>query len=179
MEIILIRHTTPDIAKGICYGQSDIDITEDFDNEAAVITSQSIIKNFDAIYTSPLKRCKKLAEKIGSNYSLDDRLMELDFGEWELKSWNTIPKEEITPWMDNFVSIPTKNGESYINLYDRVVQFFNEIIQKEYTKVVIVTHAGVMRALWSYWNTIPLDKSFDLKLNYGAILKIDTLSKNN
>ena len=30
MEIFLIRHTTPKIEKGICYGQTDLDITTTF-----------------------------------------------------------------------------------------------------------------------------------------------------
>ena len=35
MEIYLVRHTTPDVAKGICYGQADIDVTATFLAEAA------------------------------------------------------------------------------------------------------------------------------------------------
>ena len=37
MEIYLIRHTTPNIEKGICYGQADLDITETFLEEVEAI----------------------------------------------------------------------------------------------------------------------------------------------
>ena len=37
MEIYLIRHTTPLIEKGICYGQTDLDITESFEEEVSMI----------------------------------------------------------------------------------------------------------------------------------------------
>jgi len=33
MEIYLIRHTTPDVAKGICYGQTDLDVANTFEEE--------------------------------------------------------------------------------------------------------------------------------------------------
>jgi alpha-ribazole phosphatase len=36
-NIFLIRHTTPAVAKGICYGQTDLDITESFVEEAEAI----------------------------------------------------------------------------------------------------------------------------------------------
>lgn len=37
MKIYLIRHTTPHIEKGICYGQTDLDVAETFNNEAEII----------------------------------------------------------------------------------------------------------------------------------------------
>ena len=36
MEVILIRHTTPDVPTGTCYGQSDVPLKETFEEEAAV-----------------------------------------------------------------------------------------------------------------------------------------------
>ncbi len=174
MEIILIRHTTPNIEKGICYGQSDIDVTTDFFDELQPILKEIGTINYDAVYTSPLIRCQKLAKKINSNVILDDRLKELNFGDWELQPWGEIPKEELNPWMENFVYGKTKNGESYIELHKRTTAFFEEVIQLSYNRIIVVTHAGIMRSLWAYWNNIPLEKSFDLKIDYGAILKIDT-----
>ncbi len=174
MEIILIRHTTPDIEKGICYGQSDIDVTSNFLEESLPILKELKNINYDAVYTSPLIRCKKLAKKINTNVIIDDRIKELNFGDWELHPWSEVAKEDLNHWMENFVYEKTKNGESYIELHKRVTTFFEEIIQLSYNRIIVVTHAGVMRSLWAYWNSIPLEKSFDLKIEYGAILKIDT-----
>lgn len=172
MEIVLIRHTTPNIKKGICYGQSDIDVADSFLDEAEKILKKTTDLDYDIVYSSPLKRCKKLARKINSSIITDDRLKELNFGDWELKSWDDIYKEDLNNWMNNFVEVPTKNGESYIDLHKRSTDFINEISKLPYKRVIIVTHAGVIRSIWSYIHNIPLKNSFELKVNYGEILTV-------
>jgi len=173
MEIILIRHTTPKIAKGICYGQSDIDVTDTFLEEIKPILNKVDLNNTETVYySSPLKRCKKLAEKLSSKVHYDDRLKELNFGDWELQNWNDINKLELDVWMNNFVNVPATNGESYLDLHARTTAFLSEIATQNHKRVVIITHAGVMRSLHSFIHKIPLEKSFDLKLQYAQILEI-------
>ena len=172
MEIILIRHTTPDIAKGICYGQADIPLADTFAEEIIPILKENELNNSNTVYfSSPLQRCKLLAQKLSDTINFDNRLKELDFGDWELKKWNDINKNELDIWMNDFVNVSTTNGESYLDLHSRTVTFLNEIKLLEKEKAVIVTHAGVIRSLWSYINNSPLEKSFDLKLDYGHIIK--------
>lgn len=174
MELILIRHTTPKIEKGICYGQSDLDLTDTFLEELQPILNQVAVNDKNVgYYSSPLLRCKLLAEKLSDAIIFDDRLKELDFGDWELKAWNDIDKKDLDIWMNDFVNQPTKNGESYVDLHKRTTDFLEEIKSKKHQKVIIVTHGGVMRSLASYINKTPLKKSFDLKIGYGAILKFD------
>lgn len=171
MEVILVRHTTPDIAKGICYGQADIDVTTTFEEEVSSILKKVPVNDTNVTYySSPLQRCKLLAEKLSSTVIFDNRLKELDFGDWELQKWNDIDKKELDIWMNDFVKTPAKNGESYIDLHNRTTNFLTELKAKNFQKVVLVTHAGVMRSLWAYMNEIPLEKSFELKLNYGDTL---------
>lgn len=174
MELILVRHTTPDIEKGICYGQADIDVTDTFQEEVKTILSQiSANDNQTTYYSSPLKRCKLLAERLSDRIIFDDRLKELDFGEWELKKWNDIDNTSLDIWMNDFVNKPTKNGESYIDLHKRTTSFLAEIKLKKHTRVVIITHAGVIRSLASYINKTSLKDSFNLKLDYGAVIKFN------
>ncbi|PQJ73042.1 alpha-ribazole phosphatase [Polaribacter butkevichii] len=174
MEIILIRHTTPKIAKGICYGQSDIDVTDTFLEEIKPILTDVSIKDAETVYySSPLKRCQKLAEKLSNTILFDDRLKELDFGDWELQNWNDINQEALDIWMNDFVKVAVTNGESYLDLHARTTNFLLEIAKKEFKKVVIVTHAGVMRSLYSFIHKTPLEKSFDLKLQYAQVLKLN------
>ncbi|CAL2079596.1 conserved hypothetical protein [Tenacibaculum dicentrarchi] len=172
MEIILVRHTTPNIEKGICYGQADIGVIDTFLEEVPLILKEVPVNDTEtAYYSSPLKRCKLLAEQLSDTIIFDDRLKELDFGDWELKKWDDINKPELDIWMNDFVNITVTNGESYIDLHTRTVQFLNEIKRLKKQHIVIVTHAGVIRSLWAYVNNISLENSFDLKLKYGDIIK--------
>lgn len=174
MEVFLVRHTTPNIAKGICYGQSDIGVATTFNDEVKNILKKIPVNNSNiSYYSSPLQRCKLLAAQLSSTIIFDNRLKELDFGDWELQKWNAINKQELDIWMNDFVNTPAKNGESYIDLHERTTNLLNELKAKNLQKVVLVTHAGVMRSLWAYVNNIPLEKSFELPLNYGDILTFE------
>ncbi|MDH7444094.1 alpha-ribazole phosphatase [Aquimarina sp. 2201CG14-23] len=172
MEIYLVRHTTPNIEKGICYGQSDLGVTESFDAEALTIHQQIPIKEISNIYASPLQRCKLLAKTFDIPTIFDNRLKELDFGDWELQPWDSISPSEINPWMEDFVNVKVPNGESYIMLQERILAFYNSLNHTSTEKIVIVTHAGPMRALLAYIQQIALKDSFSIKINYGDVIKI-------
>ena len=173
MEIYLIRHTTPLIEKGICYGQTDLDVTDTFEEEVAMIRPHIPTGNI-RVFSSPLQRCKKLAEALYHPDSIEchPELMELNCGDWEMQKWDEIPKAEIQPWMDDFVHVTVPNGESYVTLFNRVVEKFEEIRVKGET-AVIVAHGGVLRSILSHITQTPLKESFDVfTLHYGCVVKI-------
>ncbi len=174
MEIYLIRHTTPDIEKGICYGQTNIGVTNSFFKEVDAIKKQlSENKNYK-VYSSPLFRCYKLATELGNPIFTDSRLKELNFGKWENIPWDNIPKKEIDPWMKDFVTEKPTEGESYIELKNRVIDFFNSLTKEDTSskKLIIVCHAGPMRAFLSHIQNIDLKDSFTIKIDYGQVFKI-------
>jgi alpha-ribazole phosphatase len=173
MEIFLIRHTTPAVEKGICYGQTDLDVTETFLAEAAVI-KQHLPESIARVYSSPLQRCKKLAEHLFPQkpVSLHTDLMEINCGRWEMQPWNDIPRHEIDPWMNDFVTVPTPGGESYVDLHQRVVAVFEEIA-KPPQPTAIVAHGGVIRSILSHITQTALIDSFNaFTLHYGCVAKI-------
>ncbi len=179
MEIYLIRHTTPKVEKGICYGQADLDITETFLEEVEAIKPHLPSEGIK-VYSSPLQRCKKLADALFEGFDIDihDDLMELNCGQWELLPWNDIPKEEIQPWMDDFVNVRVPQGESYVDLHNRVVNRFKEIVEKQ-ESAVIVAHGGVLRSILSHITSTPLKESFDaFTLHYGCVVKINVTEDN-
>ncbi len=173
MEIHLIRHTTPKIEKGICYGQSNLDLSDSYDEEFKIVKSKiNIVPPFKVI-SSPLKRCTQLAEYLNENVSYENRLKELDFGNWELKPWNDIPEKEITPWMQDFVNVQVPNGESYTQLAKRVESFFDDLLAPKTTNhLIIVSHAGPIRAFLAMILNIDLKDSFNIKINYGDVFHI-------
>ena len=74
MEILLVRHTTPNIEKGVCYGQTDIDVTPSFNEELKVIQEKIQPKESDLVFSSPLLRCEKLATSLYESITYDDKL---------------------------------------------------------------------------------------------------------
>ena len=174
MAIYLIRHTTPAIDKGICYGQSDLDVKESFFQEVSGILPY-LPKKITQVYSSPLMRCSKLAHCLfpGIKILWEANLMEIDCGDWEMKKWDEIPKEEIDPWMNNFVEQSIPGGESYSVLYKRVLECFNQI-KSVRGNLVLVTHGGVIRSILSHITQTPLIDSFKIfSLHYGCVVKLN------
>lgn len=171
--IYLIRHTTPDVAKGICYGQTDLDVTETFGEEVKSILPH-LPSDIVNVYSSPLQRCKKLAGALFPQHEiqLHNDLMELNCGTWEMQEWNAIPKTEMQPWLDDFVNVVVPQGESYTQMHERVIARFNHIAQQA-TPAVIVAHGGVLRSILAHINNTPLKESFDVySCHYGCVVKL-------
>ncbi|BFM42078.1 alpha-ribazole phosphatase [Flavobacterium sp. CFS9] len=175
MEIYLIRHTETTCEKGICYGQTDVDLAIPFEEIFKDIVSQ--LPHGALLFSSPLKRCTILAEYIQNtikpvSFITDDRLMEMNFGNWELKNWDTIPAEELNPWMEDFVTTQVPNGESFTALHERVGTFLQDSVSNQTGPVVIVSHAGVIRSILCHQSGLPLKDAFTNKVAFGQVIKI-------
>lgn len=176
MEIYLVRHTETICEKGICYGQTDVAIASPYQEIFEIIAEQLPEKAL--LYSSPLQRCQKLSDYIQSQKKIhstiiDNRLMEMNFGDWEMQKWDAIKPEELNPWMEDFVSVRVPNGESFEDLHQRITDFIeNEIKIQKQEKFIIVSHAGVIRSILCYLNKIDLKNAFQYKVEFGQVIKI-------
>ena len=121
MEIILIRHTSVDVPKGTCYGWTDVPLNPTFEEEAAV-TKQNLQQygDIDAAYTSPLTRTRRLAAFCGYPDAIaDERLKEMNMGEWEMQRFDDISDPYIEEWYADYMHLPTPGGESFPMQYRR------------------------------------------------------------
>jgi alpha-ribazole phosphatase len=176
MEIYLLRHTKPDVPPDTCYGQSDIDVVEQaFRDQIPEFQKLLPLGELSAIYTSPLQRCYKLAEVLSQNnhpFHVDERIGELDFGEWELQPWAAIDGAEKTRWREDFLFARAPGGESHMDLYRRVEKFWDQLLQENHHSSLVVTHGGVIKSLLSKILDMPLRKSYALKIHYGELIYI-------
>jgi alpha-ribazole phosphatase len=174
-DIYLIRHTTPAIARGICYGQTDLDVTESFEQEAGVIRHH-LPTGIELVYSSPLQRCARLARHLfpAQPLSLEDDLMEVFCGQWEMRHWDELPKDEIEPWMADFVNIRIPGGESYLDLQHRVGRCWSAITgQATDRRIAVVAHGGVIRSILAGITNTPLINSFKVfNLHYGCVVRV-------
>ena len=171
MQLYLVRHTQLAVAPGVCYGQTNIDVADSFVSDLAAVRAKIADIIPAANFSSPLKRCRKLANHLNlQNLQVDSRLQELNFGAWEMQNWLDIPRAELDAWSHNFVDAPPPNGESFHDLYQRASDFVTEI-QKCYQNqnVLVITHAGVIRALLALALELPLKEVFKFELDYGGL----------
>lgn len=169
MEIYLIRHTTPVLSPGLIYGRTEVELLDSFPTEVDTIRSK-LPAQFDAVYSSPSRRCTRLAEQLAPAFQIDDRLCEFNFGDWEGKTWDTVDPDESKAWMDDFVHVCSPNGESMLQMNERVQSFWTELVNQNYQNAGIITHGGVIRLLVAADQQLPLALAFTITVKYGDVV---------
>ena len=183
MDIYLVRHSAVYNPNKLCYGQSEIPLEENFTQDFDWLEEEltDVLKTNSIFDGSALWRCTKMAAYLSKdNYIIDDRIKELNFGDWELMAWDNIDNKDLNRWMADFVNFTVPNGENFVTLSKRCIQFWEEIKeQSNFDNIIIVTHAGVIRSLLAHILNFPLDKAFDLQIDYSSITKINYKKEYN
>jgi alpha-ribazole phosphatase len=177
MDIYLIRHTRTAAEAGLCYGQTDMALAESFAGDIQELrTKLPKIASNCPVFSSPLSRCLQLAGTLSGNVKTDDRLLELNFGDWEGRRFDAIEPDLLRHWTDHFVEIGPPNGESFTDLYRRIGSFWQELLTQPHEQVMIVTHAGAIRALLARVLALPLANAFQLRIPPGSVHKLQHLA---
>ena len=145
MSIWLVKHPRVLVDHTKCYGRSERALTDTFKEEVeAIKTKLPWIP--DVVWTSPALRCQRTAVALGGVVKVDERLEELNYGDWEGLSWKAINRTECEKWQEDPWTRRPPHGESGEDLEQRVEKVRNEILRTVgQRKVVIVTHDGVLR----------------------------------
>lgn len=111
-------------------------------------------KNFDIIFSSPLKRAKQTAEIINEFHNkqinFDNRLEERI-----IRSDKVINRDE---WMQmlNFDNELVNDSERLGDFFIRIYSFLDDISAKYQDEtVLVVSHGGVRHAFHAYFNNLP------------------------
>ncbi|ASB49588.1 alpha-ribazole phosphatase [Alkalitalea saponilacus] len=177
MQLTLIRHIKTFAPEGLCYGQTDIGLPPGYGKVHAGIAEKLKDSKFDVIFSSPLQRCKLLAEAISKNRQpivCDDRLKELNFGEWEMKMWSDIESSaEAKLFFEDYINVAPPGGESFQEMIHRI-KTFNQELRKNYTgkRVLIVSHGGPIRVFVGLNKNIEIQDIFDIRVDYGQLIKL-------
>ena len=175
MQLVLIRHTSVAVPRGVCYGQTDVALAESFQEEASVVKENLKRFTFDHVYSSPLSRCVKLARFCGyENPIIDSRLIEMNFGEWEMKHYDEIKDPRLQKWFKDYINVAATGGESVLDQRRRFMDFIKEIKELHPDKTIgIFTHGGILinalvalagKSYAAMYNALP---------PYGSIIEIE------
>ena len=149
MPVIALRHPPP-VTPGVCAGRSDFPVL-DPRQYLERLRVHPELESVARVYSSPAARCRELALLVAAHWALplevDERLQELDFGEWEGRSWNDIETKDQTrfrAWANDWQHTAPPQGESIASLEQRVAQFVGDLAEES---VLVVAHAGTIRAM--------------------------------
>jgi alpha-ribazole phosphatase len=168
--MIFLRHPRPGIDPGICYGRLDIDIHED--GHAQIARATELAPPARVLLASPARRCRGLAEAIARRHGLklqfDERLWEMNMGDWEGMAWKDIPRHLSEPWLKDPYNLPCPNGESFREVQARVTR----ALDGHGDETIVVCHAGPIRAVQMAWTGVTFAEAFASTPPYAEPIEI-------
>ena len=178
MDIVLIRHPAVALDSGVCYGHSDVALAEDVEVSASALALKLATLQIPpprVLMSSPLTRCATLAGVMANDFgcalSHDDRLKEMNFGDWEEQRWDAIDRELLDAWAANFEHARAHGGESVAQFVARVRAWFDAFaLTRELSPAYVVTHAGVMRVIASLVLDVPVENCLRWSLEMAGIV---------
>lgn len=158
MKLYVVRHgeTNENISK-IMQGNLNTSLNEKGIKQAQNLIAKVKYHNINLIISSPLKRAYDTAKIIanGKRIITDDRLKSRNHGEFQGMDRNDINLKDYWNIKKN---IKYKKAESVKDLYNRIDSLLKDI-KKYYPdkNVLLITHSGITRILYYYFNGIPED----------------------
>lgn len=147
MQLVLVRHPQPDIASGLCYGRTDVTVSAEAVAQLAGSLRAAGLPGALPVYASPLARCALPACALGVPVTFDLRLAEMDFGAWEMRPWDAIPRVEVDAWAADLLHYRPGGGENVLDVARRVAAFRDGLHQAGHAGALLICHAGTMRLL--------------------------------
>lgn len=160
MELYIIRHgRTVWNKEGLIQGTSDVELLPEGIEMAGQTGAGLKDVNFDAIYSSPLKRAYDTAMMIKGDRDMDVimdvRLTEMGFGVCEGMKY--VSREDGGGLLEGFWDSPDtyvapEGGDSFYEVCERAADFlkFIENNHNEDECIMIVAHAAMNQAMFSY-----------------------------
>ena len=115
-------------------------------------------ESIDLIFSSSRKRARATADAVNRYHDLpimiDDRIMEINAGEWEGKHFADFPKlfpKEMDLWDNDPANFEAPNGEKMRDVYKRMVNFVKEQATIHTGKtIVLASHGCAIRNLLAW-----------------------------
>jgi broad specificity phosphatase PhoE len=166
VRLVLIRHgATEWNALRRFQGRTDVPLSADGRTQARAIAEALRSEPFGRIYSSGLARAavtaRLLGESSGAEVVIDDRLQEFDFGHWEGRTWDEVVAAY--PHLTGLGPTAAKlyapdGGESFMQVCERAKAFLADVTRQDFAAVAIVTHAGVLHAIFSVLGLTPPER---------------------
>lgn len=152
-RLVLARHgEVADCYRGVCYGRSDIELSDEGRRQSASLADELASLPITHLFHSGLKRAAVLAELIARRAnivaSVAPELAEINFGAWELWTWQAV-FDEVGDALAQIIQAPDRfrppAGETVFELRDRVIDWYRRL--PDDGCIVAIAHGGPIAAL--------------------------------
>lgn len=170
--LILVRHgRTEANASGLLLGRADPPLDLVGEAQAAAVASQ--LGGVAEVVTSPLLRSRATADAMAATPAVDDRWIEVSYGDWEGRPLEDIPSSTWLAWAADATFAPP-GGESLATLGERVRAACEDLVEAATeTDVVVVSHVSPIKAAVAWALGVPDEVAWRLYLAPASITRID------
>jgi broad specificity phosphatase PhoE len=173
--ILFVRHgETERNRAGGFQGRSDLGLTATGRAAVAALARRLRAESPAAVVTSPLRRAvesaKILASECALDVEVDDRLVELDYGEWEGRPLADVGADEWRRWQDDPAFAPP-GGERLADVGARIAVFCSERAPGE-QRVVAVSHVSPIKAAAAWALGAPDAIAFRCHLDLASVTRV-------
>lgn len=172
--LILVRHgRTPANAAGLLQGRLDQDLDEHGRNQAIAVAAYVQERcDVDLVVSSPLRRALQTATEFGRPVEVDERWLELAYGEYEGTPHAEVPSEVWRRWRED-PSFTPEGGESLAALDTRVRTACDDLLeQADGSNVVVVSHVSPMKSAVAWALGVDIGISFNCHLDHASVCRI-------
>jgi broad specificity phosphatase PhoE len=172
--IAFVRHgeTAPN-RDGLVIGRADPGLTEEGRRQAGLLGAALAAERPSAILTSPLTRARETAEAIaeacGLRPELDERLVELDWGSWEMRPLSRIAAAETEGVRADVQA--TTGGESLRSVRERVAGFCLDAFERD-GLVLAVSHVSPIKAAVAWALGADDEAAWNMFLGLASITRL-------
>lgn len=136
-------------------------------------------RGWQQIVSSPLLRCAEFAQALGARleipFSVDERLAELGYGEWEGKTPEELTAHDpdvLLRYRRDPVNNRPPGAEGLDRFAERLAAAWGETIERHRGRhVLVVAHAGVIRMVMAQALAIPLSHLFRIQVGNAAVTR--------
>ena len=180
-KLYLIRHGETVGAETKRYkGHIDVPLSDNGIMQVRALShyiAQNGGKELKVIYTSDLSRAAKsaeiIAEPLGLQPVIVEGLKERNFGKWEGMSFDEIADtypDEFKAWAENPLEFSPMEGESTVEVRDRALEVFTQLVNKHSGEdIAVVAHGGINRVIICEMLRVPLENIFRIEQDFAAL----------
>ena len=169
--LLLARHgRTAANAGGLLQGRVDLPLDETGRAQAAALAA--VVGGARRVVTSPLRRARETAEAFGLPVTVDERWVELDYGEWDQRPVTSVPEETWRVWRSDPDFAPP-GGESLADLGRRVRAACEDLKEEAVADdIVVVSHVSPIKAAVAWALDVTDLVSWRLHLDVASLSRI-------
>ena len=179
-SLYLVRHGEIDRKwQGRYLGDRDVPLRKDAISQLVLLAEVLAGEGAGHLVTSNLVRCQRSAAAIATIIRLkpeiEPRFKEISLGKWDGQNQNTVKKKQPQLYLrrgNNLWQFRTPQGESFTQVGKRA-EFAARGYLRRFTKTIIVTHAGVIRALLCKLAEHSFAETMKIKIPYGSCIVLE------